>query len=209
MKKATIVILFTFATFFTSAQVIPVETLFGDKRVAVAMGFNKPVAGKFSVMSLSSIAAYYDYKKGATEMVTVNSLAYRLHQNVAVSGGMQYHFMKGFMPNAALHFSHITPVWYLTLTPYYNFLPWNGLETSAVVEYKPAITEDLRLFTRFQGFYGHNIDANVWERGMLYFRLGLSHKKYSAGAAVNMDYYHAGGKKREVQNFGGFVRVDI
>ncbi len=185
------------------------ETLFGNDRVAMAMGFNKPIAGKFRYVNITSTAAYYDYKKGATELVSVNSFNYQLHKHVALSGGMQYHFVKGFIPNAAVYFSYVNPVWYLTLTPYYNFMPWNTIETSAVAEFKPKLSEQLRLFTRFQGFYGFNLDASEFERGMMYMRLGLTHKFYTGGFGANLDYYQVRGNLIEKQNYGLFLRIDI
>ena len=86
-------------------------------------------------------------------------------------------------------------------------MPWNSMEAAGLVEFKPVLSENLRLFTRIQGFYSHDLEKNERERGILNFRLGLTVKKYTVGLGSNFDYYRP--SVNEIQNFGGFVRVDI
>lgn len=183
------------------------ETLFGNERAAMTLSLNKSIGGKFRYNNITSTAAFYDYQKGHTELVSVNSIIYQFHPNFGVSAGTQYHFIKGFIPTAALHLSYANPTWLFVLTPYYNFMPWANLETIGIVEYKPALSDNLRLFTRLQGFYSQDFEKNERERAMMYFRLGLTLKKYTAGFAANLDYYRPA--MNEIQNFGGFLRVDI
>ncbi|NLO71357.1 MAG: hypothetical protein GX102_10565 [Porphyromonadaceae bacterium] len=193
---------------------ISFETLFGNERVAMMLGLNKTIAGKFRYNNITSTAAYYDFYHdrppmnfGRTELVSVNSIIYQFHKNVGFSAGTQYHFVKGFIPNVAVHFSYANPTWLFLLTPYYNFMPWANMETAAVVEYKPVLSNSLKLFTRFQGFYGHNFEKKERERAMTYFRLGLTFLKYTAGIGANIDFYTPA--RSEIQNYGGFVRVDF
>lgn len=212
MKKIIILAVLVTAVFVASAQEkreppIAFETLFGNERVALSLSLNKSISGKFRYNNISSTAAFYDYMKGRTELVSVNSIIYQFHKNIGISGGMQYHFVKGFIPNVAVHFSYANPSLLLALVPYYNMMPWANMETVAIAEYKPLLSENLRLLTRMQGFYGHNFEAGERERAMLYFRLGLMYKKYSFGFGGNIDYYTP--VRDEIQNYGGFVRIDI
>lgn len=212
MKKIISTISFLLFTVVVFSQVkpqppIPVEVLFGNERVNFSLGVNKSIAGNFRYINSLSVASYYDFRPKTTEMVTVNSLVYQFHKNIGVSTGMQFHFVKGFIPNVGIHFSHSNPTWLLALTPYYNFRPWANLETVAVMEFKPALSDKMRLFTRLQGFYGYNLEKNERERGMIYFRLGLSLKNYTAGFGGNLDYYTP--DRSEIQNYGGFLRVNI
>ncbi len=186
---------------------IPVDLLFGDKRVNLLFSMNKTIDGKFRFINSTSAAAYYDYTRGKTEMVSTSSLVYQFHKNIGVSGGMQYHFVKGFIPNIAMHFSHGNPTWLLSFTPYYNFLPWNSLEAAAIAEFKPALSDQLQLFTRVQGFYSYDLEKSERERGIINFRLGLTMKKYTAGFGGVIDYYRP--VANEIQNYGGFVRVEF
>lgn len=220
MKKILLLTLILSFTSIITAQEKPqppisFETLFGNERVAMTLSMNKSIAGKFRFNSINSTAAYYNYDSsapraniGRTELVSVNSIIYQFHPNFGVSGGTQYHFVKGFIPNVAFHLSYANPTWLFILTPYYNFMPWSNLETIGIVEYKPVLSNNLRLFTRLQGFYSQDFEKNERERAMMYFRLGLTmNKKYTAGFGTNLDYYRP--FMDDIYNFGGFVRVDI
>ncbi len=212
MKKQILSLALALMTISLAAQErreppIAFETLFGNERVALSLSMNKTITGNFNYNNITSAAAYYDYLKGRTELVSVNSIVYQMHKYVGVSGGIQYHFVKGFIPTVALHLSYANPTWLLVLTPYYNFMPWSNMETVGIVEFKPALSDNLKLFTRVQGFYSHNFEAKERERAMLYSRLGLTMKKYTVGFGGNVDYYTP--VRPEIQNYGGFVRVDI
>ncbi len=216
MNKRFAIVPFLFFSIVLFAQVkpeplIPVEVLFGNERVnfslSVNKSVNKPIVGKLRYINTLYVASYYDYRPRTTEMVTVNSLVYQFHKNIGVSTGMQFHYVKGFIPNVAIHFSYANPIWLLTFTPYYNFLPWSDLEVAGIVEFKPALSENVRLFTRLQGFYGHNLETNERERGMVYFRIGVNVKKYIVGFGGNIDYYTS--IRPVIQNYGGFLRVNI
>lgn len=218
MKRVFSIIPLLFITVVILAQErrdppIAFETLFGNKRVAMTLSMNKTIAGKFRYNNITSTASYYDFlddrnlQRGRTELVSVNSIVYQFHKNVGVSAGTQYHFFKGFIPNVAMHFSYANPTWLLVLTPYYNFMPWGNLETVGIVEFKPALSDKLKLFTRAQGFYGYNFETKERERAMLYFRLGLTMQKYTVGFGSNFDYYVP--QRPEIQNHGGFVRIDF
>lgn len=212
MKKLSSTIVLLLFTVVLLAQEkreppIPVEILFGNQRVNLTISVNKSIAGNFRYLNTTSAAAYYDYTLGRTELVSVNSFAYQFTKNLGLSAGIQYHFIKGFIPNVAMHFSYADPTWLLVLTPYYNFMPWSNLETVGIVEFKPALTANLRLFTRLQGFYSQDFEKNERERGMCYFRLGLTVNKYTIGFGANLDYYRP--TMNDIQNYGGFFRVDI
>ena len=86
-------------------------------------------------------------------------------------------------------------------------MPWNSLEAAAIAEFKPALAGNLRLFTRLQGFYSYDLKKDERERGIINFRLGLTMKKYTVGFGGVIDYYRP--TANEIQNYGGFVRVEI
>lgn len=205
----SVILFFAITVFAQERRELPIvfETLFGNERVAMTLSLNKSIAGKFRYNNITSTSVFYDYTKIPRELVSVNSIIYQFHPNIGVSAGTQYHFVKGFIPTAALHLSYANPTWLFVLTPYYNFMPWANLETIGIVEYKPALSENLRLFTRLQGFYSQDFKENERERAMLYFRLGLTMQKYTVGFGGNLDYYRP--EMKDIQNFGGFVRIDI
>ena len=181
--------------------------MFGNNRTNFQLSINKPIAGKWWFNNITTAAADYKGTRTETELVMVNSLVYRFHKNFGASGGLQYHFLKGFVPNAAFHASYASPEWLLVFTPYLNFLPDRNSETVAIVEYKPQLNDNLRLYTRATGLYNHNLTKNSHDRSFYYFRLGLTYRKFTFGAAANFDYY--GPNKLYKENFGGFIGVAI
>ncbi|HRP90353.1 MAG TPA: hypothetical protein PKX92_09945 [Edaphocola sp.] len=183
------------------------ETLVGIKRSNSALTMNKTIEGNFRFSNITSVAAFYDKDKGATELVSVNSVGYQIHKNIGVYTGIQYHYSKGFMPHIAVSFAHATPDFLIAITPYFNFMPFYGLETIGVMEYKPKIGNNTRLFTRVQAFYGHNFEAKSWAREMLYFRAGLSIKQFTFGLASQFDYYVVGNK--QILDYGPFLRMAL
>ena len=187
---------------------IPLELMFGNNRVATTMSVNKSIAGKWRYNNITSLAADYKNTRTETELVVVNSFVYQFHRNFGASGGLQYHFLKGLVPNVAFHASYADPTWLLVFTPYLNFLPERNSETVAIAEYKPLLNDNLRLYTRAMALYNHNITLGAHDRSFYYFRLGLTFgRKYTLGAAANFDYY--GPNRAHKDNFGGFFKVDI
>lgn len=211
MRKI-IFILFALIIFGVSAQQkteppIPAELMFGNNRMAVQMSVNKSIAGNWRFNNITSATADYKNTRSETELVVVNSLVYQFHPNFGASGGLQYHFLKGLVPNVAFHASYANPTWLLVFTPYLNMLPNRNLESVAIVEYKPVLSDKLRLYTRAQALYNHDVTENFHDRSYYYFRLGLTVQRFTFGAAANLDYY--GPQRAHKENFGGFFRVAI
>ena len=186
---------------------ISLEAVFGNNRTNFQLSMNRQIIGNFRYNNITIATAPYDHKKETAELIMVNSFIYQFHRNFGASGGLQYHFKKGLVPNVAFHASYASPEWLLVLTPYLNFLPDRNSETIALVEFKPKLNETFRLYTRAMGLYNHNLTQNAHDRSFYYFRLGLTHRQFTFGAAANFDYY--GPKKMYKDNFGGFVKVDI
>lgn len=186
---------------------IPVELLFGNQRTAMTMAVNRSIAGNVRFLNMTSATAFYDFKPGRTELVAINSVCYQFVPFFGASVGTEYHFLKGFSPNVAMHLSYAKPSVFLMLTPYFNFMPWPNLETVAIAEWKPALQQNWRLLARVQGFYAHDFKKNERERAMCYVRLGATYKKYTVGVGANFDFYRP--DMNNLQNYGLFLRADL
>ena len=185
----------------------PVELLFGHNRIHFSASVNKPIAGKWRYDLLGSAVSDYKNTRSETEVVINNSFVYRFHGCCGVSGGVQYHYLKGFVPNFAFHGSYANPVWLLLFTPTLGMLPTQNLSVGAIAEFKPVLSTRTRLYTRAQLFYEHNITNNRHARSHCYFRLGLLVGKWAFGAGANLDYY--GSNRLLKDNLGGFLRISI
>lgn len=191
----------------TKQEPIPVELLIGNNRTNMQLSMNRNISGKLFYNNITTVYADYKNTRSETELVMVNSLVYRFQKNFGVSGGLQYHFVKGFVPNIAFHASYADPTWLLVFTPYFNVLPQRNSETIGIVEYKPVLAQNIRLYTRAQALYNYNLNYKAHDRSFYYFRLGLAVNKIAFGAAANLDYY--GQKRIKKENFGGFFKINL
>ncbi len=183
------------------------ETLFGRHRVNSALGVTTDIAWILRYNNSTSAAVPYIYDKGLIELVSLNSIIFQVHKNIGISGGVNYHYRKGFMPSLGIHLSYSNPSLLLALTPCANFMPWANMEVNAVAEFKPVIVDDLRLLTRAQGCFGYDFSRQERERAKFYCRLGLMYKKVAAGFGINIDYYRPSAEP--IDNYGLFIRLDI
>lgn len=210
ISSALIVFMFITITLFAQKKPEPpvsVEMMFGNNKAATLMGMNKQVWGPIRYNNITSVSAAYDLKKAKPELIMLNNFLYQFHSNVAAGVGLQYHFLKGLVPSVSVNYSYATPVWLVSVTPYLNFRPDMNSENVAMVEFKPQLTDNLKLYTYALGLYNHNISLSSHDRSFYYFRLGLTKGKFTAGAAANFDYY--GPLRNNTNNFGGFVKIAI
>lgn len=203
-------VLFTSVAAFSQQRPQPpvsLELMFGNKKSAGLMSMNKQIAGPFRYLNITSVASTYELEKGKPELIMINSFSYQMHKYFGAGAGLQYHFLKGLVPSVSVNASYITSDWGITLLPFINLRPDVNSETALILEYKPQLNENLRLFSRALGLYNHNLTLGEHDRSFYYLRLGLTMKQFSVGAAANLDYY--GPKKFNQNNYGGFVLINI
>lgn len=183
------------------------ELFGGNNRSSVQLNLKRTISNKIDFTNLTIATADYKNTLPENELIMINSLVYQFHKNINIGGGLQYHFKKGFIPNVSISFNYINQTWMFLLTPYFQFLPTRNIETIGIIEFKPKLTENLRLYSRVQGLYNYNFAYNGHERSFLDFRLGLKINKFAFGVASNLDYY--GPKKIFKENYGGFLKIDM
>lgn len=211
-KFSAILMLLMFLSFYVHPQQRPqppvsVELMFGNNKAAALMGMNKQIVGPLRYNNITSVSSPYDNSKGKPELIMLNNILYKLHTSFAAGVGLQYHFLKGLVPSASVNYSYANPVWLVSVTPYLNFMPDMNSENVAMVEFKPPLTDKLKLYTYALGLYNHNITLNAHDRSFYYFRLGVSINQFTVGAAANFDYY--GPERFNQNNYGGFVKINI
>lgn len=186
---------------------VSAEIILGAERTSFQISMNKPIAGDFRYMNITTGIGYYDLNKGRTELTMINSIIYQFHPNVGISGGLDYHYVSGIVPSAAAHFSYADPVWRFQIIPFLNLRPDVNSENVFVAEYKPQINDKFRLYTHIMGLYNHNLTLNQHDRSFYKFRLGLIYRNFTFGAGSNLDYY--GPARRNINIFGGFLKIDV
>ncbi|GMN11405.1 hypothetical protein MTsPCn9_09880 [Croceitalea sp. MTPC9] len=184
---------------------IPVETMFGNRKVNYLSILNNKLGNskKLSYFSVITIAAPYDKTNGPNELIVSNALTYKLSKKLFATGGLQYHFLKGVVPASGFQFFPANAKWLFVLSSSIAFALNTSFQNVGIMEFKPCISNILKLYTRVQGIYNIKLKNNLHERSLLYLRTGLTIKRTSLGLGFNMDFY--GPDKTKQENFGIFI----
>lgn len=184
---------------------IPIEIMFSANEINSLTILNRPFGGasKFGYFGVVSVKIPYQREDGNNEIVLTNSLTYSLSKEVFALGGLQFHYAKGIVPYVGFQYFKASPTLLILINPNFQLEPTINLEGVGVVEYKPAISKKISLYTRFQALYNQNFDTGEHERSFLYFRLGITRKKSSFGLGINVDFY--GAETRQEEDYGIFI----
>lgn len=200
-------LLFTFSLFSQTEKPAPtpVEMLIGNNRVNLQTVIKRHISKRFEFFSLMSGAVDYKNTFTENEMVISNSVNYLITPNFKVEAGAKLHYKKGIMPGCGFEYFKASQIWLVNLVPGYFFMPDHYFEGVAIVEFKPKITQKLRLYSKLQGMWTWDISHDSHDRSFMVARLGVSINKYSIGIGSNIDRYGASKFKRE--NYGLFCKV--
>lgn len=188
-----------------STSRIPIETMLGNRKVNYLAIFNFDLSkdAKLGYFSVMTINAPFRQNEGFNEFVFSNALTYKLANRFFVLGGLQYHFLKGIVPYSGIQFLLANQKWLFVFSPTLAFSPKTSLQTIGIVEYKPRLTDRLKLYTRLQGIYNVSLNESLHERSLLYLRTGITINRLSVGLGFNIDYYGPGKTRQE--NIGIFI----
>jgi hypothetical protein len=188
---------------------LPVEATFGTNRLHFQAVINRPVSanGKLSFFNLSTGAVDYSNTASETEIVVVNNLTYALFGNFKVTGGAEWHYKLGLVPQLGLQYFKANRTWLVLVNPSINLQPSKSTATIGIVEYKPALSQKAQLYTRAQVLYIQSLQDGLHARSALMLRAGVTQGKFTIGLGANFDYY--GPMKMEKDNVGLFTRLAL
>jgi hypothetical protein len=188
---------------------LPVEVMAGNNRANLLIIINRPIdsAGKFNFFNVTVGAADYNNTPSETEIVLNNSITYALGKGFSAASGLQWHYKLGFVPTVGFQFLKASPDYLIVIFPTYNFKPTGAFETVALAEYKPKLSDKLRLYTRLQGLLVRDIEHGVHARSGTSLRAGLTFDKFTVGLGSNFDAY--GPLKFEKSNHGLFFQMRL
>jgi hypothetical protein len=188
---------------------LPVEVMAGNNRANLLIIINRPIdaAGKFNFFNVTVGAADYQNTPAETEMVINNSITYALGKGFAASSGLQWHYKLGFVPTIGMQFLKASPDYLIVIFPTYNFKPGPAFETVALAEYKPKLSDKLRLYTRLQGLLVRDLEKGTHARSGTSLRAGVTFDKFTIGLGSNFDAY--GPLKFEKSNHGLFFQMRL
>jgi hypothetical protein len=211
MKNVLILIACTCLLFPVLGQKapLPVEVMAGNNRANLLIIINRPIdaAGKFNFFNVTVGAADYQNTPSETEMVINNSITYGLGKGFSAASGLQWHYKLGLVPTVGFQFLKASPDYLIVIFPTYNFKPGPAIETVALAEFKPKLSDKLRLYSRLQGLFVRDIERGVHARSGITLRAGIMFDKYTVGLGSNFDAY--GPLKSEKSNHGLFFQMRL
>jgi hypothetical protein len=184
----------------------PVELNVGNNRFGLQFLMNKHFepASKFSFLSVTSFESTYNNDINNLDFINNSLVGYEIYKGFGIAAGLSVNRVSGLAPIVALEYVFANKEILLVITPTYHLSKSKNAEILALIEYKPRLTDKIKLYSRFQTLYNHNSDENHHERSYIQFRLGLGMGNYQFGLATNLDYY--GPTKVSKDNYGLFLR---
>lgn len=189
---------------------IPVELLIGNNRLGFQMSISKPFApkSKFGYVFITTLAN--DYKTGMDakknmNMVTLISARYMLAKGLHANAGYGINPSWGVRPFIGLIYVKVKGAFVFATIPSVYFSDSQYYEMMALIEYKPTIKNNWKLYTKLQGLYSYDFKNDEHDRSFVYARLGSTYKDLSFGFGYNSDVYAP--IKRVKNNTGLFLRV--
>jgi hypothetical protein len=187
------------------AQPVPVEVMGGNRYGLVNMVYSRNLASgtRFGFFHMNTIT--FDYNEKAGNSFIIQDLAtFEIVKHLKVAGGLAYS-VAGLAPTAGLQFSLAGKKTYFLLAPRVNFEKDVSCDIMTILQYKPALSEKVNLYTRFQMLNLFDEAGNI--KSYQWFRLGLEVKGMQFGMAVNLDEY---GPNPSVEaDWGIFIRKEI
>jgi hypothetical protein len=200
-----VTLLFLLSGISIKAQPIPVELMFGNKygSVNLSLSRNFSQTSKFGFFHMNTVQ--FDYKDDAKNSFILQDLAYyEIIKNLRVTGGVAYS-KGGFDPTAGFQYVYSGKKFLFLFAPRVNIESDPSYDMMTILQYKPQINDNLKLFTRVQMLNLFSSEGNI--RSYQWMRVGLETKGIQFGLAANLDEY--GPNPSVESNFGVFLRKEI
>ena len=178
----------------------------GSRGIGYDMMINKKFqsASKFGVFSVVNIVSEWGEPKTQDKMIQAQ-LTYSLFKSLQVTAGFHYDPEFGSKPAVGLLYTYTNNDLLWVVNARVDIQSKPTYEVMTLLEYMPAISEKVNLYSRIQGLYGYASKWDTHARSYLQGRLGLNYNEFNFGAAANLDYY--GPNRINKNNFGGFISV--
>jgi hypothetical protein len=188
-----------------NAQPIPIELMTGNKYGTVNLAFSRNFSQTSRLGFFHMNTVQFDYKDDSKNSFILQDLIYvETFKNIRVAGGVAYS-KGGFDPTVGLQYVYSGKKLLFLFAPRVNIESDPSYDLMTIVQYKPEISDRLKLYTRLQMLNLFNSDGNI--RSYQWMRLGVELKGLQFGLAVNLDEY--GPNPSVESNFGVFVRKEI
>ncbi|MES2795876.1 MAG: hypothetical protein V4683_07925 [Bacteroidota bacterium] len=188
---------------------VPPEIMLGNERIFFQMSVSKPIntESKFGFFNITTFQTDYKNTKIEQDFVSVSWLHYKIWKGLSPFAGVAMNQAIGFNTITGLQYVFANKEWLVVVAPLMYLKATKDLEYFSKVEFKPALSEKVNLYTNLQILYNKNSKDNLHNRSYLYGRIGLTAKHLTYGLGANFDYYSP--LKINKNNFGVFMRADL
>jgi hypothetical protein len=186
---------------------IPAEIFLGNKYLSVQVVITKLLkeGSRWGYFNLSTFAGDYKNTVQKNEIVSQSLLTFKVYKGFSLTSGLAMNYKTGLRKIVGFQYTYANPTWLVVSVPSYDLNDGHNAELMNLVEYKPKISKNLGLYTRFQTLYVHSTKLNQHERSSIFTRVGLSRNNFQFGVGFNADWY--GPHKASGLNTGVFGRV--
>ena len=184
---------------------ITVEPFFGNRAHAYQLIFAKKLQSlpRLGFLGISNFQAEWG-KPLINDFVHQGNLTYSIGGGFDVNAGFIWEPVTGISPSAGIMYTYANPELLIITNPRIDISKEPNADVLLLMEYMPQLTKKLKLYTRAQGY---NFSQESHTRSYLMLRAGVSIKDITVGLANDIDYF--GPEKIRLNNFGGFVRIEL
>lgn len=188
---------------------LPVEVMAGDRQLILQTVVNKKFApdSRFAFFNLTTFGADYHNEPAKNNYLTSAALKFELLKHFSVFGGLNMNSTVGFRPTGGIDYVFTSPVLLVVAEQSIDLTETHNLQSLALVECKPRLSERLAIYSRVQGLYNYNTEEKAHDLSYLYLRLGLSYKTAGFGLAANLSRF--GPFEVLKENYGVFLRKEF
>lgn len=187
---------------------ITVEPFFGNRAHAYQLIFAKKLQSvpRLGFLGISNFQAEWG-KPLINDFVHQGNVTYSIGGGFDVNAGFIWQPVTGISPSAGFMYTYASPELLIITNPRMDISKESNADILLLMEYRPQLTEKLKLYTRAQGLYGYNFSQESHTRSYLMLRAGVTIKDITVGLANDIDYF--GPEKIRLNNLGGFVRIEL
>lgn len=188
---------------------IPIEIIAGPSQMQYVSIVDRSLPGtdRFGFFGFTTYTYDHRSEVPATEFLTNLSLTYDVSRSFKLATGISLNSVAGRSYFAGVQYSFANENWLVVVVPAIFASKTLALESLSFVEFKPKISNQLRLYTRLQTLYNYEATMLSHNRSYLNARLGLSHGKMTFGLGRNADFY--GPAKYRGVSYGLFLRANL
>ena len=201
----TFLIILLPSNFLAKAQPVPIELMIGHKYGTVNLIYDRHFSqnSRFGLFHMNTVQ--FDFKnKMYNSFILQDQLYFELIINFRIAGGVVYS-NGGLNTTAGLQYVYGGKKLFFLCAPRINIKNNPSYDLMTIIQYKPEISDHLKLYTRFELLHlfdsGGNIKSYQW------IRIGLEINGIQFGLAADFDEY--GPSPSTKSNFGVFIRKEI